>query len=84
MHFISRSIRFERNPLHFQFFKAILNIDGTTHEALLKDVQAHPLTEQILHIDFSQKLTPGVKVIVEIPIKVVGFFTGVKEGLVKY
>ncbi|HUM51459.1 MAG TPA: 50S ribosomal protein L25 [Chitinophagales bacterium] len=62
-----------------KFFKAIINIDGTTHEALLKDVQAHPLTEEILHIDF-HKLTPGVKVIVEIPIKVVGSSPGVKEG----
>ena len=62
-----------------KFFKAILNIDGTTHEALLKDVQAHPITEEIRHVDF-HKLTPGVPVIVEIPIKVVGSSPGVKEG----
>lgn len=62
-----------------KFFKAIVNIDGVTHEALLKDVQAHPLTEQILHIDFL-KLTPGVKITVDIPIKVVGQSPGVKEG----
>ena len=48
-----------------KFFKAILNIDGTTHE--------------IRHVDF-HKLTPGVPVIVEIPIKVVGSSPGVKEG----
>lgn len=62
-----------------KFFKAIINIDGTTHEALLKDVQAHPITEEIRHIDF-HKLTPGVKVIVEIPIRVIGSSPGVKEG----
>lgn len=62
-----------------KFFKAIINIDGTTHEALLKDVQAHPVTEEILHIDF-HKLLPGVPVIVEIPIRVVGQSPGVKEG----
>ena len=62
-----------------KFFKAIINIDGTTHEALLKEVQVHPVTEQIRHIDFL-KLTPGVAVIVEIPIKVVGSSPGVREG----
>lgn len=62
-----------------KFFKAIINIDGTTHEALLKDVQMHPISEEILHIDF-HKLLPGSPVIVEIPIRVVGQSPGVKEG----
>ena len=62
-----------------KFYKAIINIEGTTHEALLKDVQSHPITEEILHIDF-HKLTPGAKVIVEIPIRIIGQSPGVKEG----
>ncbi|MCB0507689.1 MAG: 50S ribosomal protein L25 [Bacteroidetes bacterium] len=62
-----------------KFYKAIVNIDGTTHEALLKDVQMHPVTEEIKHIDF-HKLVPGVKVIVEVPINIVGQSPGVKEG----
>lgn len=62
-----------------KFYKAIITIDGATHEALLKDVQMHPVTEEILHIDF-HKLIPGVKVIVDIPIRVVGQSPGVKEG----
>ncbi|MEZ5026559.1 MAG: 50S ribosomal protein L25 [Chitinophagales bacterium] len=62
-----------------KFYKAIVNIDGTTHEALLKDVQMHPVTEEIKHIDF-HKLIPGVKVIVEVPINIVGQSPGVKEG----
>jgi large subunit ribosomal protein L25 len=62
-----------------KFFKAIISIDGTTHEALLKDVQVHPITEEIRHVDFL-KLLPGVKVIADIPIKVVGSSQGVREG----
>ncbi|MEZ5054252.1 MAG: 50S ribosomal protein L25 [Chitinophagales bacterium] len=62
-----------------KFYKAIINIDGTTHEALLKDVQMHPITEEILHVDF-HKLIPGVKVIVDVPINIVGQSPGVKEG----
>lgn len=62
-----------------KFYKAIINIDGTTHEALLKDVQMHPITEDIRHVDF-HKLIPGVPVTVEIPISIVGQSPGVKEG----
>ena len=61
------------------FFKAIVDIDGTTHEALLKDVQVHPVTEAVLHVDF-QKLIPGNSVLVDIPVNVVGIAEGVREG----
>ena len=53
-----------------KFFKAIINIDGTTHEALLKDAQIHPVAEEIF--TGSHKLLQGIPVIVEIPIRVVG------------
>jgi len=62
-----------------KFFKALINIDGTVHEALLKDVQVHPVTEEIRHIDF-HKLIPGKKVIVDVPISVVGSSQVVREG----
>ncbi|MDB5226002.1 MAG: ribosomal protein [Bacteroidota bacterium] len=62
-----------------KFYKALISIDGTTHEALLKDVQSHPVTEEIRHIDF-HKLTPGLEVTVEIPVHVTGVAAGVREG----
>ncbi len=62
-----------------KFFKAIVDIDGTKHEALLKDVQAHPVTEEIRHVDF-HKLTPGQAVTVEIPVHITGTAVGVREG----
>jgi large subunit ribosomal protein L25 len=62
-----------------KFYKAILDIDGTKHEALLKDVQVHPVTEAIRHVDF-HKLTPGKEVTVEIPVHITGTAVGVREG----
>jgi large subunit ribosomal protein L25 len=62
-----------------KFYKAVIDIDGTQHEALLKDVQAHPVTEEIRHVDF-HKLTPGQPVTVEIPVRVTGTSPGVREG----
>lgn len=61
------------------FYKAIVDVDGTTYEALLKDVQVHPVTEEVLHVDF-QKLIPGNIVLVDIPIRIVGTAEGVREG----
>ncbi len=61
------------------FFKALVDIDGTTREALLKDVQVHPVTEQVLHVDF-QELVPGNTVLVDIPVHITGVAEGVREG----
>ena len=55
--------------------------DGTVASALIRDVQRHPLTQQIRHIDFYQVLK-GHKIKVEIPIHVINkeICQGVKEG----
>ncbi|MCB9034258.1 MAG: 50S ribosomal protein L25/general stress protein Ctc [Chitinophagales bacterium] len=61
------------------FYKVAVTLDGTTHEAILKDVQVHPVTEDVLHVDF-QKLIAGSKVFADIPVKLVGNAEGVKLG----
>jgi large subunit ribosomal protein L25 len=68
-------------PLLFtpNFYKVKVDIDGSITEALLKDVQAHPVTDDILHLDFI-KLISGNKIYAEIPIKIVGSSQGVREG----
>ena len=61
------------------FKLAELNLDGNTHSAILKDIQFHPVTDQILHMDFL-KLTNGVPVKVNIPLRTKGESEGVKLG----
>jgi large subunit ribosomal protein L25 len=61
------------------FYKVIINVDGKSYETLLKDVQFHPTTEEILHIDFHM-LIAGNKVTAEIPVKIVGSSEGVRVG----
>jgi large subunit ribosomal protein L25 len=61
------------------FFKVLVNIDGTNHETLIKDMQFHPLTDKVLHIDFF-KLDPEQKVVCEIPLFPKGLSSGVKAG----
>ena len=56
-----------------------LQIAGVTSQAIIKDIQFHPLTEQIIHIDFLL-LDPKKPVTIEIPIKLTGTSPGVKTG----
>jgi len=58
---------------------AEIEVAGKKTKAILKDIQFHPLTEQILHIDFLQ-LFDDKKVTMEIPVKLTGTSPGVKLG----
>src|ERR1700749_316111 len=56
-----------------------LQIAGVTSQAIIKDIQFHPLTEQIIHVDFLL-LDPKKPVTMEIPVKLTGSSSGVKAG----
>lgn len=53
--------------------------NGTTYNAILQDIQFHPATDKILHIDFYQ-LYDDKEITMEIPISYVGNARGVKSG----
>jgi large subunit ribosomal protein L25 len=48
-------------------------------QAIIQDIQFHPLTEQILHVDFLQ-LDEKKPIAIEIPIRLTGTSPGVKMG----
>jgi large subunit ribosomal protein L25 len=56
-----------------------LDIAGKTTQAIIKDIQFHPLTEMIIHVDFLQ-LDPNKEVTIEIPVRLTGTSPGVKVG----
>ncbi|MVN90206.1 50S ribosomal protein L25/general stress protein Ctc [Mucilaginibacter aquatilis] len=56
-----------------------LDIAGTKTQAIIKDMQFHPLTGETLHIDFLQ-LDEAKPVTIEIPIRLTGTSPGVKMG----
>lgn len=60
-------------------YLADLNIDGASHKAIIKDIQFHPTTDEILHIDF-QELVPGTILRTEVPVRATGVAAGVKNG----
>ena len=56
-----------------------LNIEGQEIDAILQDIQFHPVSEIILHADFLQ-LKDDKKIKMEIPVKIIGNSPGVQQG----
>jgi len=56
-----------------------LDIDGKTEIAVLREVQFHPVRDQILHVDFFRVIA-GKPVTIELPIVLTGSSEGVKQG----
>lgn len=56
-----------------------LDIDGEKHQAILKEIQFHPVTDAILHVDFFE-VTPEKPITVGIPVNLVGHAAGVRAG----
>ena len=56
-----------------------LNIEGETFEAILQDIQFHPVSEIIMHADFLQ-LFRGTKIKMDIPVRPVGTPPGIQQG----
>ncbi|WP_022670566.1 50S ribosomal protein L25 [Hippea alviniae] len=52
---------------------------GEKYEVIVKEVQWHPVKDEVEHVDF-YKLTEGRPVVVDVPVKVVGESKGVKMG----
>ena len=56
-----------------------LNFDGKIEKAVMREVQFHPVREQILHIDF-YRVQEGKPVAISIPVRLSGTAEGVKIG----
>ena len=60
-------------------FVVELNIDGTVTKAIMQDIQFHPVTDKILHIDFLE-VFENKAITVSIPVNLNGTAIGVKNG----
>ena len=60
-------------------FVVELSIDGTVTKAIMQDIQFHPVTDKILHIDFLE-IFDNKAITVSIPVILNGAAIGVKNG----
>lgn len=56
-----------------------LSIDGKECKAVMKEIQFHPVTDKILHIDFYE-INETKPIVMTVPIKLNGLAEGVKAG----
>ncbi|MEP6261511.1 MAG: 50S ribosomal protein L25/general stress protein Ctc [Gillisia sp.] len=80
LHFSAEEIAFKSLVYTPDVHTVVLNLGkGEKFDAVLQDIQFHPVTDAILHIDFYQVLE-GKEIAMEIPIHTKGVARGVKNG----
>ena len=56
-----------------------INIDGVEHKAIVKEVQCHPVKDNVLHVDFYE-VVANRPIVVGVPIAPKGLAEGVRAG----
>lgn len=62
-----------------EVFKINIDIEGKKYDVVLRDIQFHPVTDKIVHVDFEQ-VDDNKLVNIEIPVKYAGTAPGVMAG----
>ncbi|MBQ0088159.1 MAG: 50S ribosomal protein L25/general stress protein Ctc [Prevotellaceae bacterium] len=60
-------------------FSINLTVDGETCKAVMRELQFHPVKDNVLHIDFYQ-ITEGQPISMDVPVVFEGHAKGVREG----
>ena len=56
-----------------------INIEGKNHIAIMKELQFHPVTDALMHVDFYET-TEEKPITIGIPVKLNGLAQGVRDG----
>lgn len=62
-----------------EIFLVNLAIDGKAYNAILKDIQFHPVTDEVLHLDFLHVFADK-PIVIDVPVVLDGLAEGVKAG----
>lgn len=62
-----------------QSYLVEFDIEGNKEVGVMREVQYHPVTDNVLHVDFYHVI-PGKPIAIDIPVKLVGNSEGVKQG----
>ncbi len=79
IHFSAPEMEFKKLVYTPDVYTVDLNVDGKEYKAIMHDIDFHPVTERIVHIDFME-LNQEKPVIMQIPIKLIGTSQGAREG----
>ncbi len=79
VHFSAEEKAFKALVYTPNVYTATIELDGQKQKAVLQDIQFHPVTDKILHVDFYQ-IFDDKPLTMEIPVKLVGVSKGVMIG----
>ena len=80
MHFSADELSFSKIVYTPNVYTAMIELEnGEKYKAILQDIQFHPVSDKILHVDFYQ-LHDDKEVTMEIPVKLEGNAPGVIAG----
>ena len=80
IHFSADELAFKDLVYTPEVHTVVIALDnGTKVECILQDIQFHPVTDRILHIDFYQ-IFDNKEVTLEIPVRLTGNSKGVRNG----
>lgn len=79
VHFSASVLSFKNLVYTSDAVKAEIVLGDNKIEAIVQDIQFHPVTDQIVHIDFIQ-LVDGKPVVMDIPVTTTGIARGVRNG----
>ena len=79
VHFSAPALAFKSLVYTPEAKTATITVDGKTVEAVIQDMQFHPVTDALMHIDFIQ-LVEGKAVTMNIPVVLNGQARGVLNG----
>jgi large subunit ribosomal protein L25 len=79
LHFVASDKAFRKLIFTPEVCIVNLEIAGKAYNTVIQDVQYHPVTDNILHIDFLE-IMPEKPVNIGVPVKVIGTAPGVLKG----
>jgi large subunit ribosomal protein L25 len=79
LHFYAHENDFRHLVYSPNVFIVELDIEGDKHKAVMQDLQFHPVTDKLQHLDFVE-ISDKNPVTISIPIKLTGTSAGIKEG----
>ena len=80
LHFSADELSFSKIVYTPNVYTALIELEnGDTFKAILQDIQFHPVSDKILHVDFYQ-LHDDKEVMMEIPVRLIGTAPGVVAG----
>lgn len=78
-HFSVKDITMEKLVFNPDVFRFELDVEGKKANAIIQEIQQHPVTDKIVHIDFLE-LDDNKPVKVALPVRLVGSSRGVMAG----